>query len=67
MQSRRIVVTGIGTLNPLGNSLSEYWDNLVNGVSGADMITQFDASKFKTRFACEIKGFDPTNFMVRRN
>jgi 3-oxoacyl-[acyl-carrier-protein] synthase II len=66
MQSRRIVVTGIGTLNPLGNSLSEYWDNLVNGVSGADMITQFDASKFKTRFACEIKGFDPTNFMDRK-
>ncbi len=66
MQSRRIVVTGIGTLNPLGNSLGEYWDNLVNGVSGADMITQFDASKFKTRFACEIKGFDPTNFMDRK-
>ena len=66
MQSRRIVVTGIGTLNPLGNSLGEYWENLVNGVSGADMITQFDASKFKTRFACEIKGFDPTNFMDRK-
>ncbi|MEY4278315.1 MAG: beta-ketoacyl-ACP synthase [Bacteroidota bacterium] len=66
MQTKRIVVTGIGTLNPLGNSLSEYWDNLVNGVSGADMITQFDASKFKTRFACEIKGFDPTNFMDRK-
>ena len=66
MQTKRIVVTGIGTLNPLGNSLSEYWDNLVNGVSGADMITQFDASKFKTRFACEIKGFDPVNFMDRK-
>jgi len=66
MQTKRIVVTGIGTLNPLGNSLSEYWDNLVNGVSGADMITQFDASKFKTRFACEIKGFDATNFMDRK-
>ncbi|MEN9697720.1 MAG: beta-ketoacyl-ACP synthase [Bacteroidota bacterium] len=66
MQTKRIVVTGIGTLNPLGNSLSEYWDNLINGVSGADMITQFDASKFKTRFACEIKGFDPTNFMDRK-
>jgi 3-oxoacyl-[acyl-carrier-protein] synthase II len=66
MQSKRIVVTGIGTLNPLGNSLGEYWDNLVNGVSGADMITQFDASKFKTRFACEIKGFDATNFMDRK-
>ena len=66
MQTKRIVVTGIGTLNPLGNSLSEYWDNLVNGVSGADMATQFDASKFKTKFACEIKGFDATNFMERK-
>jgi 3-oxoacyl-[acyl-carrier-protein] synthase II len=66
MQTKRIVVTGIGTLNPLGNSLSEYWDNLVNGVSGADMVTQFDASKFKTKFACEIKGFDATNYMDRK-
>jgi 3-oxoacyl-[acyl-carrier-protein] synthase II len=66
MQTKRIVVTGIGTLNPLGNSLDEYWDNLVNGVSGADMATQFDASKFKTKFACEIKGFDATNFMDRK-
>ena len=66
MQTKRIVVTGIGTLNPLGNNLSEYWDNLVNGVSGADMASQFDASKFKTKFACEIKGFDATNFMDRK-
>lgn len=66
MQTKRIVVTGIGTLNPLGNNLSEYWENLVNGVSGADMVTQFDASKFKTKFACEIKGFDATNFMDRK-
>ncbi len=66
MQTKRIVVNGIGTLNPLGNNLGEYWDNLINGVSGADMITQFDASKFKTRFACEIKGFDPVNFMDRK-
>ena len=66
MQTKRIVVTGIGTLNPLGNNLSEYWENLVNGLSGADMVTQFDASKFKTRFACEIKGFDATNFMDRK-
>ncbi len=66
MLTKRIVVTGIGTLNPLGNNLSEYWENLVNGVSGADMATQFDASKFKTKFACEIKGFDATNFMDRK-
>ena len=66
MQTKRIVVTGIGTLNPLGNNLETYWNSLINGVSGADMITLFDASKFKTRFACEIKGFDPTEFMDRK-
>jgi len=63
MELRRVVVTGIGALTPLGNNIDEYWNGLINGVSGADMITNFDASKFKTRFACEIKGFDPTNFM----
>lgn len=66
MQSKRIVVTGIGALTPIGNSLDAYWDNLLNGVSGADMITQFDASKFKTRFACEIKSFDATEHMDRK-
>lgn len=66
MQTKRIVVTGIGTLNPLGSNLETYWDNLIKGVSGADIITQFDASKFKTRFACEIKGFEPTDFMDRK-
>jgi 3-oxoacyl-[acyl-carrier-protein] synthase II len=66
MQARRIVVTGIGALTPIGNNVETYWNNLVNGVSGADMITQFDASKFKTRFACEIKDFDPTEFMDRK-
>lgn len=66
MQTKRIVVTGMGTLTPIGNNLASYWENLVNGVSGADMITQFDASKFKTRFACEIKGFDPIAFMDRK-
>ena len=66
MQTKRIVVTGIGALTPIGNSLHAYWDSLINGVSGADMITQFDASKFKTRFACEIKGFDATEFMDRK-
>ncbi|MBY0480129.1 MAG: beta-ketoacyl-ACP synthase II [Chitinophagaceae bacterium] len=66
MQLKRVVVTGIGTINPLGNNLEEYWSNLLNGVSGADSITLFDASKFKTRFACEVKGFDPTNFMERK-
>lgn len=66
MQARRIVVTGIGALTPIGNNVETYWNNLINGVSGADMITQFDASNFKTRFACEIKGFDPTEFMDRK-
>ena len=66
MQTKRIVVTGIGAITPIGNTLDAYWDSLINGVSGADMITQFDASKFKTRFACEIKGFDATDFMDRK-
>src|SRR5215216_7646326 len=66
MQLKRIVITGMGALTPLGNSITEYWNNLRNGVSGADFITQFDASKFKTRFACEIKGFDATNFLDRK-
>lgn len=66
MQLKRVVVTGIGALTPIGNNLEEYWTNLLNGVSGADAITLFDASKFKTKFACEVKGFDPTNFMDKK-
>ncbi|MEJ7737706.1 MAG: beta-ketoacyl-ACP synthase II [Chitinophagaceae bacterium] len=66
MELKRVVVTGIGTLTPLGNNLNDFWENLVKGVSGADFITQFDASKFKTRFACELKGFEPTNFLDRK-
>jgi 3-oxoacyl-[acyl-carrier-protein] synthase II len=66
MALKRVVVTGIGTLTPIGNNLDDYWSNLVNGVSGADKITLFDASKFKTQFACEVKGFDPVNHMDRK-
>jgi 3-oxoacyl-[acyl-carrier-protein] synthase II len=66
MELKRVVVTGIGALTPLGNNVDDFWNNLVNGVSGADLITQFDASKFKTRFACELKGFEPTDFMDRK-
>lgn len=66
MQLRRVVVTGLGAITPLGNTLSAYWQGLVNGVSGAAPITNFDASKFKTQFACEVKGFDPTQFMDRK-
>ncbi len=66
MQLKRIVITGMGCLTPLGNSITEYWNNLRNGVSGCDFITLFDASKFKTRFACEIKNFDPNNHLDRK-
>jgi len=55
MQLKRVVVTGFGALTPIGNNVSEYWNGLINGVSGSDWITRFDASKFKTRFACEVK------------
>jgi len=63
---KRAVVTGIGALTPLGNSAPAYWDGLINGVSGAEFIKQFDASKFKTRFACELKNYDPENFFDRK-
>jgi 3-oxoacyl-[acyl-carrier-protein] synthase II len=66
MQFKRVVVTGIGALTPLGNTVQEYWDGLQNGVSGAGNITLFDASKFKTRFACELKNFDPLQFLDRK-
>ncbi len=66
MELKRVVVTGLGALTPLGKNVDEYWENLVNGVSGADMITQFDASKFRTRFACEVKNFDPTQYLDKK-
>lgn len=66
MQLKRVVVTGIGAITPIGNTAAEYWNGLVNGVSGADFITLFDASKFKTRFACEVKGFDPVAYLDRK-
>jgi 3-oxoacyl-[acyl-carrier-protein] synthase II len=66
MELKRVVITGMGAITPLGNTLNDYWNGLVNGVSGADMITLFNASKFKTRFACEIKGFDPVAFLDRK-
>lgn len=66
MQTKRVVVTGIGALTPIGNTLNDYWNGLINGVSGANMITLFDASKFKTKFACELKGFDPLQFLDRK-
>jgi len=66
MELKRIVVTGIGALTPIGNNLDEYWTALLAGVSGAGPITQFDASKFRTRFACEIKNFDPTQYLDKK-
>src|SRR3954468_19513973 len=66
MQFRRVVVTGMGALTPLGNTLPEYWNGLINGVSGAANITHFDPAKFKTKFACEVKGFDPLNFFDKK-
>ncbi len=66
MELKRVVVTGLGTISPLGNTLSETWDNLLGGKSAAGSITHFDASKFKTRFACEVKGFDPLQVMDRK-
>ena len=66
MELKRVVVTGIGALTPIGNNLNEYWNALLNGVSGAAPITQFDATKFRTRFACEIKNFEPTQFLDKK-
>ena len=66
MTGRRVVVTGIGTINPLGNSIEEYFSNLEKGVSGAAPITHFDAEKFKTKFACEVKNYDPTQYFDRK-
>ena len=66
MELKRVVVTGLGALTPIGNTVPEFWDNLIKGVSGAAPITRFDASKFKTRFACEVKGFNAEDFMERK-
>jgi len=66
MNLKRVVVTGLGALTPIGNNVTEFWNNLSNGVSGAAPITRFDASKFKTRFACEIKTFDPFVYLDRK-
>ena len=66
MELKRVVVTGLGALTPLGNSVPEYWNALLAGTSGANLITRFDASKFKTRFACELKGFNIEDHLERK-
>ena len=66
MSLKRVVVTGLGALTPIGNTVDQYWNGLISGVSGAAPITYFNASEFKTKFACELKGFDPEQFMDRK-
>lgn len=66
MELKRVVVTGLGALTPIGNNVQDYWNSLLNGVSGAAPITRFDATHFKTKFACEVKNFNPTDFIDRK-
>ena len=66
MTLKRVVITGLGTINPLGKSVPEFWDNLMKGVSGAGPITRFDASNFRTQFACEVKDYEPTAYFDRK-
>ena len=66
MNLRRVVVTGLGALTPIGNDIPSYWNGLISGKSGADLISYFDTSKFKTQFACELKEFDPLNYLDRK-
>ena len=66
MELKRVVITGLGAITPVGNNVAEYWQGLLAGKSGAAPITLFDASKFKTRFACEVKGFDPGVYFDRK-
>ena len=66
MELKRVVVTGLGAITPLGNNVSDFWNNLKDGVSGSDLITNFDASKFKTKFACEVKNYDVKDFFDRK-
>ena len=66
MELKRVVVTGLGALTPIGNNIDEYWDNLISGKSGAAPITYFDTEKFKTKFACELKDFNVLDFLDRK-
>ena len=66
MELKRVVVTGLGALTPIGNNINEYWNGLINGVSGAAPITYFDATLFKTQFACELKNFNAEDFVDRK-
>lgn len=66
MELKRVVVTGLGAVTPLGNTIPEFWDSIINGKSGASLITRFDTSLFKTKFACQVKDFDPNQYMDRK-
>ena len=66
MNLKRVVITGLGTINPLGHNVPEFWGNLIKGVSGAGPITRFDASKFRTQFACEVKDYDPISYFDKK-
>jgi len=66
MELKRVVVTGLGALTPIGNTIPEFWDNLLNGVSGAAPITSFDTEKYKTKFACELKNFRVEDFLEKK-
>jgi len=67
MELKRVVVTGMGSINPLGHNIAEFWESLKNGVSGAGPITRFNCEKFKTRFACEVKDYDPAQYFDRKS
>ncbi len=66
MESKRVVVTGLGAITPIGNTVKDFWEGLVNGKNGAGEITRFDSSLYKTHFACEVKGYDPDNFFDKK-
>src|ERR1017187_4135246 len=66
MELKRVVVTGLGAITPIGNTVADYWNSLINGVSGAAPTVRFNASKFKTQFACEVKGFKPEDYFDRK-
>ena len=66
MELKRVVVTGLGAITPIGNDVETVWANALKGLSGAGPITHFDASLFKTHFACEVKGYDPNNYFDRK-
>ena len=63
---RRVVVTGLGAITPLGNDVGTFWQNLIKGTSGANLITKFDTTNFKTKFACEVKDFDATEYIEKK-